>query len=91
MCGGFFSLDIQTSLKGFVTQFISICNYLKNELHINLTVRRTMKNSLSVQCQINMNLVFHISEDGSGIEFQLFPSDNVIYFKCPKSCCVNGL
>ena len=58
---------------------------LKNEIHINLTLQRTTKNSLSragferassgfklwfrcsLQCQINMNLVFHISEDGSKI------------------------
>ena len=49
-------------------------------IHINLTLQKTTKNSLSragfelashrcsLQCQINMNLVFHISEDGSEIE-----------------------
>ena len=66
------------------------------ESHLNLTLQRTTKNSLSpagfelgfelerefksrsrqrifrcpLQSQINMNLVFHISEDGSEIELK---------------------
>ena len=63
------------------------------ESHLNLTLQRTTKNSLSpagfelerefeldrsrqrifrcpLQGQINMNLVFHISEDGSEIELK---------------------
>ena len=43
----------------------------------------------SLQCQINMNLIFHIPEDGFEIEFHEFFYKISLAFKCLNSKRVN--